>query len=178
MMTSMFKSIQKHALLRSVAYVLLGIAIFLEPKSVSQMILNLIVAYNVLMGIFNLITALRNKNKGYNSATPMAIFYFIVALLIFLFAKTLVASLPFLLGLMIIIGGGMRLSQSLSLRQYVNVNWLPMFVYGAVLIGAGILLVINPFKSAMVFFQVFGVTLIVAGISELIAFIRFRNFDM
>jgi uncharacterized membrane protein HdeD (DUF308 family) len=71
----------------------------------------------------------------------------------------------------------MRLTQSLSLRQYVNVNWLPMLVYGGFMIGAGILLVINPFSSAMMFFRFFGITLTISGISELIAFIRLRNME-
>lgn len=177
-MASFFKSIQKHALLRSIAYILLGIAIFLEPNNISKMILYSIVAYNVLMGIFNLISARKNKTNGYNSATPIAIFYFIFALILFLFAKPLVATLPFLLGIMFIIGGGVRLSQSLKLRQYVNVRWLPMCIYGGVMIGAGILLVANPFSTAMMLFRFFGITLLIAGISELITFIRFRNFEM
>lgn len=177
-MTSMFKSIQRHALLRSIAYILLGIAIFLEPNKVSQMILYLIVGYNVVMGVFNLISAIKNKQNGYSSSTPVAIFYFIFALILYLFAKPLVAALPFFLGLMCVIGGGVRLSQSLGLRQYVNVNWLPMFIYGAITIGAGVLLMVFPFSSAMMFFRFFGVVLTLAGISELVAFIRFRNFDM
>ena len=177
-MTTIFRSVQKHALLRSIAYILLGIAIFLEPNKVSQMILYLIVSYNVLMGIFNFISGIKNKTNGYNSATPIAIFYFVFALLLFLFAKPLVGALPFLFGIMFIIGGGIRLSQSLRLRQYVNVKWLPMFIYGGVMIGAGVLLVANPFSTMIIFFQFFGITLLIAGISELIAFIRFRNFEM
>ncbi|MDT2834154.1 DUF308 domain-containing protein [Vagococcus carniphilus] len=174
----MFKSIQRHALLRSIAYILLGIAIFLQPNKVSQAILYLIVGYNVVMGVFNLISSIKNKQNGYSSSTSIAIFYFIFALILFLFAKPLVTALPFFLGLMCVIGGGVRLSQSLGLRQYVNVNWLPMFIYGAVTIGAGVLLMVFPFSSAMMFFRFFGVVLTLAGISELIAFIRFRDFDM
>jgi uncharacterized membrane protein HdeD (DUF308 family) len=52
-----------------------------------------------------------------------------------------------------------------------------MLVYGGFMIGAGILLVINPFSSAMMFFRFFGITLTISGISELIAFIRLRNME-
>ncbi|NKC67099.1 HdeD family acid-resistance protein [Vagococcus fluvialis] len=176
-MTSIFKSVQKHALIRSAAYILLGIAITLDPIGVSKIILNIIIAYNVVMGIFNLLSAFKNKVDGYNPTTGFAIFYFVCALLIFLFAKPIVSMLPMLLGISFIIGGAMRLTQSLSLRQYVNVNWLPMLVYGGFMIGAGILLVINPFSSAMMFFRFFGITLTISGISELIAFIRLRNVE-
>lgn len=176
-MTSIFKSVQKHALIRSAAYILLGIAITLDPIGVSKIILNIIIAYNVVMGIFNLLSAFKNKVDGYNPTIGFAIFYFVCALLIFLFAKPIVSMLPILLGISFIIGGAMRLTQSLSLRQYVNVNWLPMLVYGSFMIGAGILLVINPFSSAMMFFRFFGITLTISGISELIAFIRLRNVE-
>lgn len=36
-MTSIFKSVQKHALIRSAAYILLGIAITLDPIGVSKL---------------------------------------------------------------------------------------------------------------------------------------------
>lgn len=177
-MTSIFKSVQKHALIRSAAYILLGIAIALDPTGVSKIILNIIIAYNVVMGIFNLLSGLKNKVDGYNPTIGFAIFYFVCALLIFLFAKPIVSMLPILLGIAFIIGGAMRLTQSLGLRnQYVNVNWLPMFVYGGFMIGAGILLVINPFSSAMMFFRFFGIILTISGISELVAFIRLRNVE-
>lgn len=176
-MTSIFKSVQKHTLIRSAAYILLGIAITLDPIGVSKIILNIIIAYNVVMGIFNLLSAFKNKVDGYNPTTGFAIFYFVCALLIFLFAKPIVSMLPILLGISFIIGGAMRLTQSLSLRQYINVNWLPMLIYGGFMIGAGILLVINPFSSAMMFFRFFGITLTISGISELIAFIRLRNVE-
>ncbi len=177
-MKSLFKSVQQHALLRSIAYILLGISITINPIGVSKIILNLIVAYNVVMGIINLISALRNKGNGYNSYTGMTIFYFISAILILLFAKPIVSMLPILLGISFIIGGGLRTAQSFSLKQYVNVNWMPMLIYGIFMIVMGIFLVMYPFSSAMMFFRFFGVTLTISGISELIAFFRFRNYDL
>jgi uncharacterized membrane protein HdeD (DUF308 family) len=102
-MTSIFKSVQKHALIRSAAYILLGIAITLDPIGVSKIILNIIIAYNVVMGIFNLLSAFKNKVDGYNPTTGFAIFYFVCALLIFLFAKPIVSMLPILLGISFII---------------------------------------------------------------------------
>jgi uncharacterized membrane protein HdeD (DUF308 family) len=130
------------------------------------------------MGIFNLVSAFKNKVSGYNPTTGFAIFYFVCALLIWLFAKPIVSMLPILLGISFIIGGAMRLSQSLNLRHYANVNWLPMLIYGVFMIVAGILLVINPFSSAMMFFRFFGIILTISGISELIAFIRLKDFDI
>lgn len=177
-MTSVFKSVQKHALLRSIAYILLGIAITINPEQVSGIILNIIVGYNVLMGIINLISGLRHKVDGYNPSIGIAIFNFICALLIFLFALPLAKMLPILLGLAFIIGGGIRMVQAMNLKQYVNVNWIAMLIYGIFMIGAGVVLISFPFSTLMVTFRVFGVMIIISGISELIAFIRFRNYDL
>lgn len=176
-MTSIFKSVQRHTLIRSAAYILLGIAIFLNPIGVSKIILNIIIAYNFVMGAFNLISAIRHKVDGYNPTMGFAIFYFVSALLIFLLAKPIVSMLPILLGIAFIIGGATRLTQAFNLRQYVNVNWLPMLIYGGFMIGAGILLVFYPFSSAMMFFRFFGVTLTISGISELVAFIKLRHVE-
>ena len=82
-----------------------------------------------------------------------------------------------LIGLAFIINGSLRIVQSFNLRQYVNVNWLPMLIYGVFLIGTGIFLVLNSSSTTMFFFRTFGVLLAISGISELISYVRLRNFE-
>jgi uncharacterized membrane protein HdeD (DUF308 family) len=69
--------------------------------------------------------------------------------------------LPFILGLILIFMGINRLVSGFSRnRTYVNVTPWPMAIYGALLIIAGIVLVINPFGTLMLLFRFFGGTLI------------------
>lgn len=176
-MTSVFKSIQKYAVLRSLAFIFLGIFVMIKPNEATDIMLNLIIAYNVLMGIINLVSGFRHKVDGYNPTIGIAVFYFVAALLIFLLTKPLFHMIIILIGITFIINGSMRIIQSLDLKQYVNVNWLPMLVYGVFLIGTGIFLVLNSSSTTMFFFRTFGILLAISGVSELIAFIRLRNVE-
>ena len=142
-MTSVFKSIQKYAVLRSIAFIFLGIYVMLKPNEATDIILNLIIAYNVLMGVINLISGIRHKVDGYNPTIGISVFYFVAALLIYLLTKPLFHMIVILIGLAFIINGSLRIVQSFNLRQYVNVNWLPMLIYGVFLIGTGIFLVLK-----------------------------------
>jgi len=177
-MTSILKSVQKNALLRSTAYILFGIALTVNPLGVSKIILNIIVAYNIIMGIFSLFSGIKNRETDNGTGIGISIFYFLCALLIFLFAKPIISILPILLGISFVIGGAMKIMQSLNLKQYVNVNYVPMLFYGVFLIIAGVLLVTYSFSTVMVFFRVVGILLVISGISELITFIRYRNYDL
>ncbi|MCI0130335.1 MULTISPECIES: DUF308 domain-containing protein [Enterococcaceae] len=172
-MSSLFRSIQRHAFSRGILYLLIGILIFLKPKQLFDAGVYLIVGYNVLLGVINLVGYLKNKQNGQVS---MSIFYFIAALIIWLFAQPIVSILPIFLGILIIIGGATRISRALNLRQYVNISYVPMLVYGIALLIAGIFILFNPFGSLIVLFQFFGIVLTLSGISELVTAIKLRNY--
>lgn len=171
-MTSLFKTIQQHALLRGIVYLLLGVAILLNPGYVFSVFVYLIAGYNAVLGIISLISGKKNQQS---SQTRIAIFYFVMALIIFLFAKPLVSILPIFLGIIIVVSGGMKISQSLNIKKYVNVSYLPMLIYGVVLVIAGLFILFNPFKGVLVLFQFFGVVLVFSGISELIGYFKYKN---
>lgn len=173
-MTNLFKNIQRHALIRGVIYAILGVAILFQPREFFNVLIYFIAGYNALLGAINLISALKEKQ---NTQMAAAIFYFVFALIILLFAKPLISVLPIFLGILIIIGGATRITQSMRLKEYVNVNYLPMMIYGILLVIAGVLILFNPFKTWVVLFQFFGITMIVTGISEIITFIRYRNIE-
>ena len=177
-MTSLFKSIQKYAIIRGISFILLGLILFLQPNQFLQTVIYFIAAYNGILGLFNLVGAIRNKENGFNSQMPIAIFYLVFALIVYLFSKQIISILPILFGLLVMIGGTTRMSHSLNLRQYVNVHWLPMFLYGIALIFVGLLMLFNPFKTVLVLFQFFGISLMITGISEIIAFFRLRHLDV
>jgi len=172
-MSSLFRSIQRHAFIRGIIYLLLGILIVLRPHKLFSIAVYLIAGYNVALGLINLVGSLKNNQNG---QMPLTIFYFIFALIIWLFAKPIASILPIFLGILIIISGGTQISRALNLRQYVNVSYVPMLLYGIILLVAGILILLNPFSSLIIVFQFFGIVLIFSGVSEIVAAIRLKNY--
>lgn len=172
-MSSLFRSIQRHAFIRGIIYLILGVLIVLKPHQLFSFAVYLISAYNVALGLINLFGSIKNNQSG---QMPLTIFYFIFALIIWLFAKPIASILPIFLGIIIIASGASQISRALNLRQYVNVSYMPMLIYGIILLIAGVLILFNPFSSLIIVFQFFGIVLIFSGISEIVTGIRLKNY--
>lgn len=176
-MNSLFKTMHRYAIIRSIAFVLLGIALFLMPNKSFDVLVYLLVGYNFLLGLVNLVGALKNKTSN-GMQMPLVVFYFLFAIVLLLFAKPIASIFSIFLGFAIIIGGTTRATQALNLRnKYVNVSWLPMFLFGSILIIAGLVILFKPFATQLLLFRFLGFTMIVAGISELVAFIKLKQLN-
>lgn len=159
---------QRYALLRSAIYIIAGLAIVINPTAVFHFIGYLITAYFVLLGILNLLEA--NKNRKQTGAWGLGLIsgiaFFILALIVWVFAAAIVSLLPVILGLVIILKSLFQLFVGLNTRSK---GWS---AYSILLLVGGLILLFNPFKSVMILFQLFGGLLIFMGISEIITYFK------
>ncbi|MBP1046516.1 DUF308 domain-containing protein [Enterococcus sp. BWM-S5] len=178
-MDTLIHSIKKYALLRGIIYILLGLAVVINPSAVFKVAVYAVSGYLAFMGILDLLDGIKEKRTSgvYNSSFVLGIFLLIVAAIVLIFAKGIVSILPIFLGLLIAVFGLSRIVQSFNLKQYVNVNWTLFFIYGVILLIGGLLLVFNPFRSVLFLFQLFGGILIFMGISEFLTFLQLRKID-
>ncbi|MFD1901940.1 HdeD family acid-resistance protein [Enterococcus termitis] len=178
-MNNVMEQLRKYALLRGIVYIIFGLLILFDPRSVFQLAVYFISAYIALMGVLNLYDGFKVKKATgtYGMSFLGGIILLVLAGIILVFAKGIVSILPIFLGLVIVIIGASRAMQAVNLRSYVNVNWLPMLIYSGILIVAGLVLIFNPFSSLLVLFQLFGGILVFMGIGEIVAFFQLRNID-
>lgn len=164
-MQQLYTTFRRYNWLQSIVSLALGVLLLLVPKIVTSAAIALIAAYIAIQGIIGLVAAIRagkdNPMQDNKMAEGLSIGLIVVAVVFYLLAKPLLASLPFILGLILIFMGINRLVSGFSRnRTYVNVTPWSMAIYGALLIIAGIVLVINPFGTLMLLFRFFGGTLI------------------
>ena len=159
---------QRYALLRSAIYIIAGLAIVINPTAVFHFIGYLITAYFVLLGILNLLEANKNRKQtgAWGFGLISGIVFFILALIVWVFAAAIVSILPVILGLVIILKSLFQLFVGLNTRSK---GWS---AYGILLLIGGLILLFNPFKSVIVLFQLFGGLLIFMGISEIISYFK------
>lgn len=159
---------QRYALLRSVIYIIAGLAIIINPTAVFHFIGYLITAYFVLLGILNLLEANKNRKQtgSWGFGLISGIVFFILALIVWVFAAAIVSILPVILGIVIILKSLFQLFVGLNTRSK---GWS---AYSILLLIGGLILLFNPFKSVMVLFQLFGGLLIFMGISEIISYFK------
>ncbi|MGY3766710.1 HdeD family acid-resistance protein [Vagococcus vulneris] len=171
-MTSIFKTMQRYAIIRSIALIILGIITLVSPEKVFTILVYSIAIYNAVIGLTYLIGALRNNDDQSSFQMPIAFFYLIFALIVFLFSRQLLGIFTVFIGILFMIGGAGKISQAFNMKQYVNLPWVPMLVYGLVLAGIGLLIIFYPFRVLSTFL---GIVLLIVGILELIEYFKFRN---
>ncbi|MEI5993500.1 HdeD family acid-resistance protein [Candidatus Enterococcus mansonii] len=176
-MNNVMEQLRKYALLRGIVYIIFGFLILINPRSVFQLAVYFISAYIAIMGILNLYDGFKVKKVTgtYGMSFLGGILLIVMAGIVLVFAKGIVSILPIFLGLVIVVVGVTRGIQSINLRSYATVNWLPMLIYSVVLVLAGLVLTFNPFSSLLVLFQLFGGILIFMGIGEMTSYFQLRH---
>ncbi|KRL12547.1 DUF308 domain-containing protein [Schleiferilactobacillus perolens] len=172
-MQQLYTTIRRYSWLQSIVSLALGAFLLLMPNLVVTGAIYIVAAYIAVQGAISLIAGLRaNKDNPVQNNRPaitLGIGMLVAALLVLFMAKPLLASLPFILGLILIFTGISRVANGFTRKEYVNVTPWPMVVYGALLILLGVVLVINPFGSLMMLFRFFGGTMIAMVIMDFFA---------
>lgn len=174
-MSNFIDSIKKYGYLRSLCYLVLGIAILISPRDVFRGIVYIIFFYLFIFGILQIFRGVRSKKYTGNMSfeTTSGITRIIIAFVILWFSKGIISILPMFLGFIILIFAIGQFFQSWSARK----NGFPVtaqVIYSVLMIVAGFFLLFNPFSSLMFLFQIFGFLLITMAISE---FINTRRFN-
>ncbi|WP_430606249.1 HdeD family acid-resistance protein [Enterococcus sp. DIV0180] len=171
MIEGLKRNFKTYALVRAIIYIVLGVLIVINPRAVFNLIGYLITTYFCLLGIFNLFEDYKRKKQvgSWGFGLFSGIIFLILALVVLFFAPAIASILPILLGLAIICNGIFQLIMGLNMKS------TPWLIYSVLLLIGGIVLLFNPFASLLVLFQIFGVILIVMGVSEAISFFKLKK---
>ena len=165
------KKIKWNVIISSVIYVALGVILLLWPEKMARNICYVIGVIAVAVGIVNLIDYIR---KDYPvDAYRYNLVYGLVSILfgVFVFVKvdTVVSIIPFLLGFAVTISGLLKLQNAVDLVRMKYKGWGAVMIVSVLNIAFGVVLIMNPFDSAMVLFICIGIGMIYSGVSDLIA---------
>ncbi len=165
------KKIKWNVIISSVIYVALGVILLLWPEEMAKNICYVIGVIAIAVGIVNLIDYIR---KDYSvDAYRYNLVYGLVCILfgVFVFVKvdTVVSIIPFLLGFAVTISGLLKFQNAVDLVRMKYSGWGIVMIVSVLNIAFGIVLIMNPFTSAMVLFICIGIGMIYSGVSDLIA---------
>lgn len=152
----------------TIIYLILGVILLIHPMAVGKLVCYTIGILSLCYGLWRI--------YGYWKIREMAGFFqidlitgVILAVLgvIALSRPSLLLSiLPLILGLIILMDGLVTLNKALNLRK-MDYRWKYLLSWSLVVMILGIVLVINPFGSALLMMRFLGAALIVDGAAEL-----------
>lgn len=146
----------------------LGLMLLIHPENIYNLVLNVCGAVVLAFGVIRIIAYWNSdpyaamQNSQFTTGVLMAL----GGLALIVFKPVFISILPFLLGAMLLIGGAFRLQGALDLKRLNAGHHRPVLVSCIVSIALGLIVMLNPFKSAMLLLRVIGAALILEAVMD------------
>jgi uncharacterized membrane protein HdeD (DUF308 family) len=162
--------------LRAVSAILLGVLLIWIPKSIIFYIVIAIGIFFILPGVISLIGYFTSEKEKQQDMPFLftAIGSLLFGILLVSMPGFFVTVLMYLLGLIILLGAIEQIVTLIRTRKTANVP-LGFYVIPVLILIAGILVLLNPFKTAETLFILIGVTCVVYGAMEFVNWLKFRR---
>ncbi len=169
---------RQNTALRAIISILAGIVLLLLPELTLQYIIALIGAMLLGFGIVGIISYFRRpKDTEAPVMIPFGgIICSVLGLIMLITPATFVNVFMILLGVILLIGALGQLIMASSYYRYAPGVSPLIFLYPLVILICSIVIMVNPFASAAGLLMFFGISIILYGVVDLIAYFRLRKF--
>lgn len=154
----------------AVLYILLGLLLAIFPDLSGTIFVWVLAAAVAVFGLIHLIRYLRARKTA--QASGGMLFLAILALLFALFCAlrphAILSFLPLVLGILCLLDGIGKIPIAVAFVQDRSGSLIPALISTILPILLGILLIANPFSAARMVIMIFGIGLILDGISDLV----------
>lgn len=164
----MLKEMKWNMLLTAVLYMVLGLVLLIFPATTARTICYMIAAIAIVTGMVNLVVYFtRNITRNYYRNDFVAgLLLMVLGIFVIYKVDLIIALVPFILGLCIIISGLFKIQGALDVQR-MGGNVVLILGVAVVNVVVGILMVINPFESALLLYRLLGVGLLFSGMTDL-----------
>ena len=174
-MNNIMSNIIKSSIFSSISLAVLGLLLIFKAEitvvSISYIIGGLLVAIGVL-------AILRNQ-KDDEQKNDLDIVYGIVSIVLGIVvisnSKAIASIIPFVVGFIILINSATKIQYSLELKKSNNKIWKTTLIASLVEFLCGILLIFNPFKSAVFVTKAIGIIILIYSILDLFSTISIQR---
>ena len=159
------------------AIIALGLVLLIMPGLATSVVFNVIGIGCILIGVVHIIKYCRLDARAAVLSNEMAqgLAWAVGGLLIIIFKGLLVSLLPTLFGLAVLVGGVIKIQSTLGFRRMNASRWYWELICAAVSVVLGILILTNPFSTALLLMRVIGISLIVEGVMDMISRAAFKR---
>ncbi len=165
------KNISKFA--TSLVYIVLGVALTVQPKLVEDMFSYLLAGSAIIIGVLKLIgylvTKVETRIAEDTNGFALGISLMILGGFILMESAMFIMLIPFVLGFMITFKGIEGIQNLLNLRKFGYGMNKVLLIASLIITGFGILVMINPFSTKKVLLAMLGIGLLVSGVFDIIA---------
>ena len=167
-MKELLKQIKWETILRSLLYVVLGIVEVVIPETMVKTLGYLIGILLIAVGAVSIICYLLREagQNYYRNDFGYGLVGIAVGVIFLNRVEWLISLLPLILGVMVLASGCGKLQEVIDMKRAGCDSWIVILIMAALNAAFGIVLIINPFKTALLLLQLVGVGLIFSGITD------------
>ena len=146
---------------------LIGLVLLLLPGTLNNIIGFVVGGCLLIFGIIGIIKYIRIKEYKFTSSLVSGILYSALGIIVIINPSSVISLVTICLGLYLVINGILKTVFSINLKK-ITTRWGGALVMGRLTIVLGLLLVINPFGSAVAITKLAGAFLVVVAIFDLV----------
>lgn len=158
------------SLLSSIFLLLLGLLLFFKSSETLVGISYLVGGVLIALGVIAIINFLRNGSK--DIFVQLNIVYGIVSIVAGIFLVTVPefigSIIPIVVGIAVIISSSFKVQQALALKNLDNKYFLPSLIMAIICLVCGVVILFNPFTSAVVVTQIIGLFIIIYAVLDIV----------
>lgn len=164
----MLKEMKWNMILSAALYMVLGLVLLIFPATTAHTICYLIAGIAIVIGLVNLVVYFtRNITRNYyRNDFVTGLMLIVLGIFMIYKAELVIALVPFIIGLCIIVSGLFKLQGALDVQR-MGGNAVLILGLAVVNVVIGILMVINPFESAMLLHCLLGAGLLFSGLTDM-----------
>ena len=155
--------------------VIIGIIDLVNPEKMLNIIAYALGISAIICGlVFIIVYVARDVKYNLNNNDFLSgLIAVVVGIVILIKWQQFMELVPIVLGVLIIVSGCIKLQDAIDLKKLDHPAFLMMLVVAIVFIIFGSILVANPFKSEIILMRIIGVSLIIAGMTDLFTSVFF-----
>lgn len=164
----MLKEMKWNMLLSAALYMVLGLILLILPATTARTICYMIAGIAIVTGLVNLVVYFtRNITRNYyRNDFVMGLMLMVLGFFVIYRVDLVISLVPFIIGLCIIVSGLFKLQGALDVQR-MGGNAVVILGVAVINVVVGILMVINPFDSALLLYRLLGAGLLFSGLTDL-----------
>ena len=167
------RKIKKAYLGLSVLCVVLGGFMVITPTAVNDVVCYVFGGVAIVYAIIRIIGYFLSKEERgvYRDSFSGASAALLMGIFIIVKPDLVSAIIPFICGIIFIVNGISNVQYAFDLKKFTYKRWWTVLLTALIVIGAGSLIVFNPFETSKLITAIIGATLILTGLSNIWCFI-------
>lgn len=166
-----FQRAKSGAIFTGVVLCIAGAVLLFFPEALTKMVTYLASILLLCMGIGQIIGYFRTSpGEGrYGGGLVAGVCLVVAALVIFFRSDVVVSVIPVILGIIIVLSGVAKLQNAIDLARLKARQWTTALAIAILNLVFGVIIIFNPFSTAMALLQFVGIGLIYSGLFDVIS---------